>query len=129
MSTAHHHHAAGPHTTRTSLSSDALPRLLLLLLVLPSSGLQVSGQPLDVFMRERLFLPLGMVDTGFFVPPEKLERLAPWVLASGDPEQASRYHLPTWTHNRPSPSFIHTYLPMRSRHRSHCHSIYQNTLA
>jgi CubicO group peptidase (beta-lactamase class C family) len=34
-----------------------------------------SGQPLDQFLKARLFKPLGMVDTGFWVPPEKLSRL------------------------------------------------------
>jgi hypothetical protein len=34
-----------------------------------------SGQPLDQFLHTRLFKPLGMVDTGFWVPPEKLARL------------------------------------------------------
>jgi CubicO group peptidase (beta-lactamase class C family) len=34
-----------------------------------------SGQPLDRFLDNRLFRPLGMVDTGFWVPPEKLARL------------------------------------------------------
>jgi CubicO group peptidase (beta-lactamase class C family) len=34
-----------------------------------------SGQPLDRFLDGRLFRPLGMVDTGFWVPPEKLARL------------------------------------------------------
>jgi CubicO group peptidase (beta-lactamase class C family) len=34
-----------------------------------------SGQPLDRFLDERLFKPLGMVDTGFWVPPDKLARL------------------------------------------------------
>jgi len=33
-----------------------------------------SGQTLDVFMTERLFVPLGMDDTGFSVPPAKLGR-------------------------------------------------------
>lgn len=37
----------------------------------------VSGQTLDVFFRERIFEPLGMVDTCFFLPPEKAARLAP----------------------------------------------------
>ncbi len=36
----------------------------------------VSGQPLDVFMRERIFEPLGMTDTFFEVPEGKLERFA-----------------------------------------------------
>lgn len=36
----------------------------------------ISGLPLDVFMQERIFEPLGMSDTGFYVPAEKLKRLA-----------------------------------------------------
>ncbi len=35
----------------------------------------VSGQPLDRFMQTRIFDPLKMVDTGFFVPENKLNRL------------------------------------------------------
>ena len=35
----------------------------------------VSGEPLDRFLANRLFKPLGMVDTGFWVPPEKRDRL------------------------------------------------------
>lgn len=35
----------------------------------------VSGQPLDVFLQERIFTPLEMVDTGFWVQREKLNRL------------------------------------------------------
>lgn len=37
---------------------------------------RVSGQPLETFLRERLFDPLGMKDTGFHVPPANLERLS-----------------------------------------------------
>jgi len=37
---------------------------------------KASGQPLDVFFRERIFEPLKMVDTSFFLPPEKRSRLA-----------------------------------------------------
>jgi CubicO group peptidase (beta-lactamase class C family) len=36
---------------------------------------RVSGQPLSTFMRERIFDPLGMKDTAFYVPPEKVDRL------------------------------------------------------
>jgi len=36
---------------------------------------RVAGTPFAVFLAERIFEPLGMVDTGFWVPPEKLERL------------------------------------------------------
>jgi len=35
----------------------------------------VSGQTLDAFLDERLFEPLGMVDTFFEVPADKLDRL------------------------------------------------------
>ena len=36
----------------------------------------ISGMPLDVFMRERLFAPLGMDDTDFRVPEARRRRLA-----------------------------------------------------
>jgi len=36
----------------------------------------LSDVPFDVFLQERLFQPLGMVDTGFCVPREKLARFA-----------------------------------------------------
>ena len=35
----------------------------------------ISGRPLDVFFQDRIFDPLGMVDTGFCVRRENLERL------------------------------------------------------
>ena len=37
---------------------------------------RASGQPFETFLRERLFEPLGMKDTGFSVPAAKLDRLA-----------------------------------------------------
>ena len=37
---------------------------------------RASGQPLETFLRERIFEPLGMKDTGFSVPEHKLDRLA-----------------------------------------------------
>ena len=58
---------------RYSLSIDVLGALVEV----------ISGQPLDVFMQERLFEPLGMRDTAFFVPPQKRERLA---VVYGHPE-------------------------------------------
>jgi CubicO group peptidase (beta-lactamase class C family) len=48
-----------------SYATDVLGRLVEVL----------SGQPLDRFMQERLFGPLGMVDAGFDLPAEKAERL------------------------------------------------------
>jgi CubicO group peptidase (beta-lactamase class C family) len=35
----------------------------------------VSGQPFDRFLEDRIFKPLGMIDTGFYVPTAKLSRL------------------------------------------------------
>ncbi len=37
---------------------------------------QLSGQPLAEFLHERIFEPLGMVDTAFYVPEGKLDRVA-----------------------------------------------------
>ena len=35
---------------------------------------KLSGQPFPEFLKQRIFDPLGMKDTAFFVPPEKLNR-------------------------------------------------------
>ena len=37
---------------------------------------KLSGKTFPEFLRTRLFEPLGMIDTGFFVPAEKLPRVA-----------------------------------------------------
>jgi CubicO group peptidase (beta-lactamase class C family) len=37
---------------------------------------KLSGQSFGDFLRTRLFEPLGMTDTAFFCPPEKLDRFA-----------------------------------------------------
>src|SRR2546428_7768311 len=37
---------------------------------------RASGQPLETFLRERLFEPLGMRDTSFSVPATQLDRFA-----------------------------------------------------
>jgi CubicO group peptidase (beta-lactamase class C family) len=50
----------------------------------------VSGQPFDQFLQSRLFAPLHMVDSGFSVPEDKLDRLVavpgaqPPFLSDGD---------------------------------------------
>ena len=36
----------------------------------------ITGQALDIYLRENLFEPLGMVDTGYYVPQKKLDRFA-----------------------------------------------------
>ena len=51
---------------RYGYSIDVLGRLVEVL----------SGKTLDQFFAERIFQPLGMVDTGFYVPEEKWKRLA-----------------------------------------------------
>jgi len=35
---------------------------------------KISGMPFDVFLKQRIFDPLGMVDTGFHVPEHKADR-------------------------------------------------------
>jgi len=37
---------------------------------------RAAGTTFDAFLRERMFGPLGMTDTGFSVPPESIDRLA-----------------------------------------------------
>lgn len=37
---------------------------------------RAAGQPFEAFVEERITGPLGMRDTGFFVPPAKLDRFA-----------------------------------------------------
>lgn len=49
-----------------SVSTDVVGRLVEV----------IAGQPLDQFLRARIFAPLGMRDTGFQVPAESVPRLA-----------------------------------------------------
>jgi CubicO group peptidase (beta-lactamase class C family) len=51
---------------RYSYSHDVVARLIEIM----------SGQPLDVYLRDELFGPLGMVDTGYYVSSHKLDRFA-----------------------------------------------------
>ncbi len=56
-----------PGTTfEYGLSTDVLGRVVEI----------VSGMPLSQFLQQRLFTPLGMNDSGFVVPQEKVDRLA-----------------------------------------------------
>ena len=45
---------------------------------------RLSGQSLPDFMRTRIFEPLGMVDTAFFIAPDKKHRLAPLYFKGSD---------------------------------------------
>ncbi|NML54712.1 beta-lactamase family protein [Streptomyces sp. R302] len=51
---------------------------------------RVSGQSYEAFLRERLFEPLGMKDTGFHVPADQIHRLPP--LYAPDP-QTGEFHV------------------------------------
>jgi CubicO group peptidase (beta-lactamase class C family) len=64
----------------------------------------LSGQRLDAFLRERILGPLGMVDTGFSVADEDVERFAacyrpgtadePLLVVEDRPDASSRYTRP-----------------------------------
>jgi CubicO group peptidase (beta-lactamase class C family) len=45
---------------------------------------QVAGEPLDAFLNERIFEPLGMTDTHFYLPEGKRDRLAVVYAATSD---------------------------------------------
>jgi CubicO group peptidase (beta-lactamase class C family) len=66
----------------------------------------VSDQPLGMFLSERIFHPLGMTDTGFFVPPAALSRFGPlYALTDGtDPFVIDPVHNSTWTLSDVTPS-------------------------
>ncbi len=63
-----------------SVSTDVLGYLI---------GL-ISGKPFEQFLQERIFDPLQMEDTGFFVPSDKARRLAACYSAS--PQGAMTFH-------------------------------------
>jgi CubicO group peptidase (beta-lactamase class C family) len=62
---------------------------------------RATGQTFEAFLRERLFAPLGMHDTGFAVPAERRDRLPPSYQSDGsgrltvhDDPRASRWSGP-----------------------------------
>lgn len=50
---------------------------------------RISGMPLDQYLKERLFDPLGMPDTGFTVPEDKLHRLLPHHILGDETREVS----------------------------------------
>jgi CubicO group peptidase (beta-lactamase class C family) len=66
---------------------------------------RLSGMPFDAFLARRIFEPLGMADTGFTVPPEKLHRLTDaWMIdAKGETVVYDRAEDSSWS--RP-PAFL-----------------------
>jgi CubicO group peptidase (beta-lactamase class C family) len=87
-----------------SLSTDVLGRVVEV----------ASGQAFDVFLRERIFKPLGMVDTDFVVPDAKWSRLATVYspdTASGirpmkDPESFGNTHMSPLAYYKPGKKYF-----------------------
>jgi CubicO group peptidase (beta-lactamase class C family) len=50
----------------------------------------ISGMPFEQFLKERIFNPLGMTDTDFFVPADKAHRFA--ACYSADPNGGMTFH-------------------------------------
>jgi CubicO group peptidase (beta-lactamase class C family) len=98
------HHQPGKAYTY-SIGTDVLGRLVEV----------VSGLPLDVFFKRRIFEPLGMADTDFYVPAKKLSRLATLYSSAptgglvdvaaipGDPTQ---FPFGLWTDKSVKPAFL-----------------------
>jgi CubicO group peptidase (beta-lactamase class C family) len=63
---------------------------------------RLSGQLLDDFLAQRLFTPLGMVDTGFVLPASKLERLVSNHKDDGSGKLVSVPLEGTYNSNRPN---------------------------
>jgi CubicO group peptidase (beta-lactamase class C family) len=66
---------------------------------------RAARQPLDVFMRERIFDPLGMKDTGFYVPEEKIGRLATSYMPNFETGEPVLYDEPINGHWSQPPAF------------------------
>jgi CubicO group peptidase (beta-lactamase class C family) len=87
-----------------SLSTDVLGRVVEV----------ASGQPFDVFLRERIFKPLGMVDTDFVVPDAKWSRLATVYSPDGttgirpmkDPESFGNTHMSPLAYYKPGKKYF-----------------------
>jgi CubicO group peptidase (beta-lactamase class C family) len=67
---------------------------------------RACGRSFDAFLRERIFEPLGMKDTAFHVPPEKLARLATSYGVDPSSGAVSVYDRPNgqWSHAPKFPS-------------------------
>jgi CubicO group peptidase (beta-lactamase class C family) len=52
---------------------------------------RAASKPLETFLRDRIFTPLGMQDTGFSVPADKLDRLAACYTANPETGELELY--------------------------------------
>jgi CubicO group peptidase (beta-lactamase class C family) len=66
----------------------------------------ISGMSLDVFFRQRIFEPLGMVDTDFHVPEAKLDRLVTLYGRPNGESALKRLDAPNWAPSRTPPTFL-----------------------
>jgi CubicO group peptidase (beta-lactamase class C family) len=65
----------------------------------------ISGQPFDEYLQATIFDPLGMPDTGFFVPEDKADRLAALYTRDAD-KQLQLLDEPTTSRSRRKPSLL-----------------------
>jgi CubicO group peptidase (beta-lactamase class C family) len=81
---------------RYSIAHDVIGHLISVL----------SDRPFDVFLQERIFQPLGMDDTGFYVPQDKLDRSTALydVTQTGNLELADAPATSPFTHTEAPPS-------------------------
>jgi CubicO group peptidase (beta-lactamase class C family) len=86
-----------------SLSTDVLGRVVEV----------ASGQPFEVFLRERIFKPLGMIDTDFVVTDAKWSRLATvyspdttGVRPMKDPESFGNTHMSPVAYYKPGKKYF-----------------------
>ena len=54
----------------------------------------ISGMPFETYLQENIFKPLNMIDTGFLVPTDKVDRFAAVYNEQLQPLKPSRHSLP-----------------------------------
>ena len=73
--------------------------------VLGTLIVRVSGKSLGSFLKERIFDPLGMKDTAFHVPPEKIDRLPTFYFFNRQTNKLDFYDDPVNSAWRSAPAF------------------------
>jgi len=66
---------------------------------------RVSGKSLGTFLKERIFDPLGMKDTAFYVPPEKIDHLPTFYFFNRQTNKLDFYDDPANSAWRSAPAF------------------------
>ena len=66
---------------------------------------RVSGKSLGKFLKDRVFDPLGMKDTAFYVPPEKIDRLPTFYFFNRQTNKLDFYDDPVNSAWRSAPAF------------------------